>query len=89
MIGCDELASVEFTSIKFVFVDNPDVFANPAVIENVDIPAKSANVAKPALCEFVAKPAIVATPEIFANVDIPAVSEKVAKPALCASTANI
>ena len=49
MIGCDELASVESTSIKFVLVDNPAVSAKPDVAANVDIPARSANVANPAL----------------------------------------
>ena len=89
VIGCDELASVEFTSMKFVLVDNPAVIANPDVAANVDIPAKSANVANPALWEFVENPDIVATPEILANVAIPEKSENVANPALLASTASI
>ena len=55
VIGCEELASVESTSIKFVLVDKPAVKAKPACVANVDIPAKSENVAKPALCEFVEK----------------------------------
>ena len=88
MIGCDEFASVESTSIKFVFVDNPAVRAKPAVVANVEIPAKSEKVANPALCEFVENPDIVATPAIFANVEIPAKSEKVANPALLASVAR-
>ena len=64
VIGCEELTSVESTSIKLVLVDNPAVSANPAFIEkverpavranpavvaNVEIPAKSENVANPAL----------------------------------------
>ena len=89
MIGCEEFASVESTSIKFVLVDKPAVRANPAVVANVDIPAKSENVAKPARCEFVENPDMVATPAMLAKVEIPAKSEKVAKPALLASVANI
>ena len=89
VIGWDEFASVESTSMKFVFVDNPAVSANPDVAANVDIPAKSENVAKPALCEFVENPEIVATPAILAKVAIPAKSEKVANPALFASVADI
>ena len=77
VIGCDEFASVESTSIKFVFVDKPAVSANPEVAANVDMPARSANVAKPALCAFVENPEIVATPAILANVAIPEKSEKV------------
>ena len=74
MIGCDEFTSVESTSKKLAFVD---------------IPARSAKVANPALCAFVENPAIVATPATRANDEIPAKSENVAKPALCASTASI
>ena len=88
MIGCDEFASVESTSMKVVLVDNPAVRAKPAVVANVEIPAKSEKVANPALCEFVENPDIVATPAIFANVEIPAKSEKVANPALLASVAR-
>ena len=51
VIGCDEFASVELTSIKLVLVDNPEVFANPAVIENVDIPANQVVTStKPVVC---------------------------------------
>ena len=89
VIGCDEFASVESTSMKFVLVDKPAVSANPDVDANVDIPAKSANVAKPALCAFVENPDIVATPAMLANVAIPEKSENVANPALLASTASI
>ena len=89
VIGCDEFASVESTSMKFVFVDKPAVRAKPAVVAKVDMPAKSENVAKPARCEFVENPVIVATPAIFANVAIPEKSEKVANPALLASVARI
>ena len=89
VIGCDESASVESTSIKLVVVDKPAVLAKPACVANVDIPAKSENVAKPALCEFVENPDIVATPAILAKVEIPAKSENVANPVLFASTANI
>ena len=74
VIGCDEFASVESTSMKLAFVE---------------IPARSAKVANPALCAFVENPAIVATPAMFANVAIPEKSENVAKPALCASIASI
>ena len=75
--------------MKFVFVDKPAVRAKPAVVANVEIPAKSENVAKPARCEFVENPDIVATPAMLAKVEIPAKSENVAKPALCDSTASI
>ena len=71
VIGCDEFASVESTSMKLVFVDKPAVFANPDWVAKVDIPARSEKVAKPALCELVEKPDIVATPAIFAKVEIP------------------
>ena len=88
VIGCDEFASVESTSMKFVFVDKPAVRAKPAVVAKVYIPAKSENVAKPARCEFVENPVIVATPAIFANVAIPEKSEKVENPDLLASVAR-
>ena len=70
-------------------VDKPAVLANPDCAAKVDIPARSENVANPALCEFVENPEIVATPAIFAKVEIPEKSEKVANPARCASVANI
>ena len=59
VIGCDELAFVESTSIKFVLVDKPAVSAVPAKVAKVAIPAISECVAKPARCEFVENPAIV------------------------------
>ena len=70
-------------------VDKPAVLANPDCAAKVDIPARSENVANPALCEFVENPAIVATPAILAKVAIPEKSENVANPALLASVARI
>ena len=89
VIGCDEFASVESTSIKLVLVDKPAVLANPDCAAKVEIPARSENVANPALCEFVENPAIVATPAMLAKVAIPEKSENVANPALLASVASI
>ena len=55
VIGCDEFASVESTSIKLVLVDKPAVLANPDCAAKVDIPARSENVANPALLASVAR----------------------------------
>ena len=75
--------------MKFVFVDNPAVSANPDCVAKVDMPERSENVANPALCAFVENPAIVETPAILAKVAIPEKSENVANPALFASVARI